>query len=106
MTMLGERLRVARARAKLSMAAVAKECECTAQAVFKWEADKAMPDSRRFLKLCGLLDVSAEWLMDGAPLDFHSTEKAPQGRHAKYWVREAIEEMAREGLVVVGAPND
>ena len=97
--MLGERLRVARARAKLSMRDVAAECECTAQAVMKWEADKAMPDSRKFIKLCGLLDVSAEWLMDGTPLDFHSTDTAPQGRHAKYWVREAVAEMREMGMI-------
>lgn len=98
--MLGERLRVARARAGLTMAQVAKECGCTAQAVMKWEHDRAMPDSKKFLKLCGLLDVSAEWLMDAEPLDFHSTERAPQGRHAKYWAREAIAEMRELGLVV------
>ena len=66
----------------------------------KWEHDRAMPDSRKFIKLCALLDVSAEWLIDGTPLDFHSTEVAPQGRHAKYWVREAIAEMRELGLVV------
>lgn len=98
--MLGERLRVARARARLTMADVASECECTAQAVKKWEHDEAMPDSRRFLTLCRILDVSQEWLMAGAPLDFHSTETAPQGRHAKYWIREAIAEMRELGLVV------
>ena len=97
--MLGERLRVARARAMLSMADVARECGCSAQAVFKWEHDKAMPDSRKFIKLCGLLDVSPEWLMDGEPLDFHSTERAPQGRHAKYWAREAIAELRELGFL-------
>lgn len=97
--MLGERLRVARARARLSMAEVGKGCGCTAQAVMKWEADKAMPDSSKFIKLCGLLDVSAEWLIDGTPLDFHSTESAPQGRHAKYWVREAVAELLDQGLL-------
>lgn len=97
--MLGERLRVARARAKLSMAEVAKECECSPQAVKKWEHDEAMPDSRKFLKLCGLLDVSSEWLMDGTPLDFRSTATAPQGRHAKYWVREAVAELRETGLL-------
>lgn len=97
--MIGERLRVARARARLTMADVARECECTPQAVLKWESDKAMPDSKKFLRLCGILDVSAEWLLDGAPLDFHSTEKAPQGRHAKYWVREAIAELREIGLI-------
>ncbi len=98
--MLGERLRVARARAKFSLAHVAAECGCTAQAVVKWEHDKAMPDSRKFIKLCEVLDVSAEWLMAGEPLDFHSTDQAPQGRHAKYWVREALAEMQDMGLTV------
>lgn len=97
--MLGERLRVARARARLTLRDVAKECGCTPQAVKKWEDDEAMPDSRKFLAICGLLDVSAEWLMDGAPLDFHSTDQAPQGRHAKYWVREAVAEMRELGLL-------
>lgn len=98
--MLGERLRVARARVKLSMADVGRECDCSAQAVKKWEHDEAMPDSRKFIRLCGLYDVSPEWLMDGSPLDFRSTHKAPQGRHAKYWIREALDEMISEGLVV------
>ncbi|MGB1390604.1 MAG: helix-turn-helix domain-containing protein [Paracoccaceae bacterium] len=96
--MLGERLRVARARARLTMADVARECDCTAQAVMKWEADKSMPSSGKFLTLCRILDVSAEWLMAGEPLDFQSTDTAPQGRHAKYWVRAALEELSQEGL--------
>ena len=100
--MIGERLRVARARAQLTMRAVAVECDCTAQAVMKWEHDMAMPDSRKFIKLCGLYDCSPEWLMHSEPLDFHSTEKAPQGRHAKYWVREAIAEMKEIGLIPKG----
>lgn len=97
--MFGERLRVARARARLTMVDLARECGCTPQAVFKWEQDKAMPNSSKFLKLCEALDVSAEWLMDAAPLDFHSTERAPQGRHAKYWVREALAELALERAI-------
>lgn len=97
--MLGERLRVARARARMTLKDVARECDCTPQAVHKWEDDRAMPDSRRFLKLCAILDVSAEWLMAGEPLDFHSTETAPQGRHAKYWVRESIAELKEEGFL-------
>lgn len=97
--MFGERLRVARARARITLRDVAKECDCTAQAVHKWEDDRAMPDSRRLIKLCALLDVSAEWLIAAEPLDFHSTEAAPQGRHAKYWVREAIAEMKEQGML-------
>ncbi|KQI67012.1 hypothetical protein AN189_17455 [Loktanella sp. 3ANDIMAR09] len=80
----------------MTLADIARECGCTAQAVVKWESDKAMPDSRKFLALCRVLDVSAEWLMAPEPLDFHSTDTAPQGRHAKYWVRAALEELAQE----------
>lgn len=97
--MLGERIRVARARAKMTMRDLAEECDCTPQAVLKWEQDKAMPDSRRFIALCGALDVSPDWLMDDAPLDFRSTDRAPEGRHAKYWIREAIAELQSEGIL-------
>lgn len=97
--MLGERLRVARARARLTLRGVAQECGCTAQAVKKWEDDDSMPDSAKFIALCRILDVSPEWLIDGSPLDFHSTSQAPQGRHAKYWVREAIVELRESGEI-------
>ena len=97
--MLGERIRVARARARLTLRDVASKCDCTPQAVKKWEDDQSMPDSRKFLAICRELDVSAEWLMAPEPLDFHSTETAPQGRHAKYWVREAVAEMKELGIL-------
>jgi transcriptional regulator with XRE-family HTH domain len=96
--MLGERLRVARARARKTLAELALDIGVSAQAVKKYEDDKCMPSSAVFVKICKTLDVSHEWLMAQDPLDFHSTETAPQGRHAKYWVREAITELrAREG---------
>jgi transcriptional regulator with XRE-family HTH domain len=69
----------------------------TAQAVKKYEDDKSMPTSKRLIDLCEALDVSLEWLLAGEPLDFHSTETAPQGKHAKYWVREAIAELKEAG---------
>lgn len=95
--MIGERIRVARARAKLTLKDVGEECGVTAQAVKKWEDGASMPSSSNFIKLCGLLDVSSEWLIDNEPLDFHSTGRAPQGRHAKYWVREAVAELRESG---------
>ena len=97
--MLGERLRVARARQKLTLRDVAVACGCTAQAVKKWEDDISMPDSKKFIKLIAILDISAEWLIAGTPLDFRSTEEAPQGRHAKYWVREAVAELKEQGIL-------
>lgn len=91
--MFGERLRVARARARLTLRDVGREIEVSAQMVKKYEDGNSMPSSSKFIKLCEILDVSAEWLFDPAPLDFQSTETAPQGRHAKYWVREALDEI-------------
>lgn len=97
--MLGERLRVARARARKTLRQLASEIGVTPQAVKKYEDDVCMPNSKAFLAMCRSLDVSAEWLMDGTPLDFHSTDSAPQGRHAKYWVREAIAELREAGEI-------
>lgn len=37
--------------------------------------------------------------MDPEPLDFQSTARAPQGRHAMYWVREAIAELREIGYL-------
>ena len=68
---------------------------CGGEAVIERKGD------RRFLALCKTLDVSPEWLMDGTPLDFHSTAKAPQGRHAKYWIREAVGELQEIGILPI-----
>lgn len=92
--MTGERFRVARARKGLTMRNVGAACGVTAQAVMKWENGACMPTSRALLAFCELTDVSAEWLLTTTPLDFRSTAEAPQGRHAKYWVREALDELA------------
>ncbi len=97
--MLGERLRVARARARKSLRDLGSECGVSAQAIKKYEDNLTMPSSSNLLKICALLDVSVEWLIAQEPLDFHSTEEAPQGRHAKYWVREAVNELILEGVI-------
>lgn len=100
-----ERLAAARGRFRITLRDISEACDCTPQAVKRWEDGKAMPDSRRFLALCSLLDVSAEWLFCPDPLDFHSTEDAPQGRHAKYWVRAALAELADEARPTTQAPE-
>lgn len=87
-----ERFKAARARAGYTMKAVADMCGVTPQAVKKWEDGKAMPSSARLSRICAAFDCSVEWIMCTDPLDFKSTEQAPQGRHAKYWVREAMDE--------------
>lgn len=98
--MIGERIRVARARARKTMRELGALCGVTAQAVKRFEHDECMPSSKVFIGLCRHLDVSPEWLMDTTPLDFISTDSAPQGRHAKYWVREAISELLEEGYII------
>lgn len=95
--MFGERMRVARARSRKSLREVGSDCGVSAQAVKKYEDGKFMPSSAVMIALCRSLDVSAEWLLDAAPLDFHSTPDAPQGRHAKYWVKEALSELIENG---------
>lgn len=86
------RFKVARARAGYTFQAVADLCGVSPQAVKKWEDGDAMPSSERLLTICLAFDCSLEWIMSADPLDFHSTAQAPQGRHAKYWVREAMDE--------------
>ena len=87
-----ERFRVARARAGYTLADIAKPCGVSAQAVKKWEDGACFPRSSALVTICHEFDCSMEWLMCPLPLDFHSTETAPQGVHAKYWVREAMDE--------------
>lgn len=93
----GERLTVAMARKRMNMRGMARLCKVTPQAVFKWMRGASMPSSQNFMIICSNLDCSHEWLMCVDPLDFHSTERAPDGRHAKYWVREAIAELKESG---------
>jgi len=89
----GERFRVARTRHGHTLKDVGAACGVSAQAALKWEQGKAMPSSKALMAFCALTDCSPEWLLSGDPLDFHSTESAPQGRHAKYWVQEALAEI-------------
>lgn len=97
--MFGERVRVARARARKTLREVGAYCGVSAQAVKKWEDGAAMPSSKSLGRLCEILDVSIEWIVCSDPLDFHTTERAPQGRHAKYWVREAVTELRELGFL-------
>lgn len=96
--MIGERLRAARGRSRKTLRDVAQACGCSAQAVKKWEDDTTTPASSKLIILCRILDVSMEWML-GGKLDFHSAERAPQGVHAKYWVREAIAELKEQGIL-------
>lgn len=99
-----ERLIVARCRAGHTMKSAADLVGITPQAYMKYEHDKAMPDSGKLIKFCREFDCSMEWLLHPAPLDFMSTEVAPNGRHAKYWAREVIAELKEQGLLLTETP--
>lgn len=88
-----ERLIVARCRAGHTMKSAAALVGITPQAYMKYEKDKAMPNSGSLMTFCREFDCSMEWLLEPAPLDFQSTNQCPQGRHAKYWIREALDEL-------------
>lgn len=98
-TPFAERLRALMGAKRLTLRAVAQRCGVTPQAVKKWCDGDAMPSSKHFLTICDLGGCSAEWLFSQAQMDWESTEVAPQGRHAKYWVREAIAELREQGLL-------
>lgn len=98
-TSISERIRAARGRSGLTLKDVASKCEVSSQLVCKWEHGQSFPNSSCLIVMSKILDCSVEWLLDPSPLDFHSTETAPQGKHAKYWVRAVLEELAEEAAL-------
>ena len=62
--MLREKLRQLRRKKGLSQEAVAKELGISRQAVSKWETDLAQPDLDNLKKICEILDISADELLD------------------------------------------
>ena len=80
-------------------AELAGVCGVSRQALNKWEHGAAMPNSGALILICRHLNCSLEWLMSGYPLDFRSTQTAPDGKHAKYWVREALAELKEQGVL-------
>jgi transcriptional regulator with XRE-family HTH domain len=99
--MISERIKVIRAARNKTMADMADICGCTAQLICKWEAGTSHPNSSALLAIAKELDCSLEWLLDATPLDFHSTGTAPQGKHAKYWVRAVLDELAEQRAALV-----
>lgn len=98
-SVFAERLRAVMGAKKLTLRAVGKECGVSAQAVKKWCDGVSMPSSGRVITICKMGGCTLEWLFAQEPMDWESSETAPQGRHAKYWVREAIAELKDEGLL-------
>lgn len=98
-TPFAERLRALMGAKKLTMRAIASACGKTPQAVHKWCNGVAMPSSGDMLTICRIGGCSMEWLFCPDWIDWESTDTAPQGRHAKYWVQEAVAELKEQGLL-------
>lgn len=62
---LGPRLRVARENAGLSVEELARRIGVETASVAAWENDERPPRANRLMMLCGVLDISIKWLLEG-----------------------------------------
>ncbi len=62
---LGPRLRVARENAGLSLEELAQRIGVETASVAAWENDERPPRANRLMMLCGVLDISIKWLLEG-----------------------------------------
>jgi len=99
MTPFSQRLRSAMGVRNVTLRDLAAEIGVSPQAVKKYRDGDCLPSSSKLIKLTAYLDVSMEWILHPYDLDMQSTDDAPQGRHAKYWVREAVVELKKQGLI-------
>ncbi len=60
---------------KLTQAQLAEKLNITDRAVSKWETGKSMPDSSIMLKLCEILEITANDLLSGTKVDGENFEK-------------------------------
>lgn len=79
---LKERLQLARKRAGLKQAEVARAFDVTSQAVSQWERGEAAPGHEKLARLARLYDVDLTWLLEGdgdppPPKDVRDYRPAP-----------------------------
>lgn len=114
--MFGQRLRLARKKAGLSMRALAERTspKISAQAISKYEADQMLPSSSVLVGLGKSLGVSLDFLMGGQVeallgVEFrkHSSTSAKDRAHAEAIVIEKLEDyLAIEEILEISPPND
>lgn len=97
MTPFAERLRAVMGAKRISRKALAARCDMSVSTVQKWMDGHSTPPAAALLVICDMAGCSLEWIMAPQPMDWVSTADAPQGKHAKYWVREAIAELRDQG---------
>ena len=68
----GSRLKIARKNAELTQAQIAAALSVKSSAISNYEKDLSKPCIERFYKLCELLKVSPNWMLewDGADIEF------------------------------------
>ncbi len=114
--MFGQRLRLARKKAGLSMQGLADRTspKVTAQAISKYEAEKMNPSSSVLVGLSKALGVSLDFLMGGqvealVGVEFrkHSSTSAKDRAHAEAIVIEKLEDyLAIEDILEIDLPGD
>ncbi len=114
--MFGERLRLARKRAGLSLQALSELVSppVSAQAISKYESGKMMPSSAVLVGLGKALGVSLDFLMSaqvaelsGIEFRKHSGTSAQDRAHAEAVVVEKLEDyLAVEDILALEAPTD
>ena len=62
---LGPRIRVAREKAHMSQEALARRLGVETASLVAWENGEKQPRANRLVTLCGVLDVSMKWLLEG-----------------------------------------
>ena len=60
----GKALRRERRLIEMSQAKLAEEVGCDYQAIAKWEMGRALPDYKRFLKVCKILKMDPNDFME------------------------------------------
>lgn len=94
---LGERLRLARRRARLSQARVAERLGVTQQAVSQWETGLQPPNLENVIAAAKLYNVSIDWLL-GHSVDQVGLDAAPtfDVEAFEQWARGRLEDTFRE----------
>lgn len=70
MSSFGERVKAAREAKGINQAQLAKQCEVSSAAIISnWENNINKPDFEKIVKLCMVLDVSPDYLLDYTPYD-------------------------------------
>lgn len=69
MQTIGERISCSRKKLKLSQEQLAEKMDVSRQTVYRWEANLVIPNTDRLKALCEILDVDADYILIGKPVN-------------------------------------